>query len=63
MVTIYQRTCTGGIQVFPYTHEGQFKSHVQAYRYLNSLNRSYNASCTFVTQMSYEKAKRIYCDV
>ena len=63
MVTIYQRCSDGGIKVFPYTVENQFKSHAQAYRYLNNLNRSYNGSCTFVTQMDYYKALRIYGDV
>ncbi len=61
MVTIYQRA-TGGIQVFPCTHKGQFKSHAQAYRYLNKLNRPWNGSCTFVTQCDYYKALRLYGD-
>jgi len=60
MVTIYNRTSSGYLQVFPYTTTGQFKSHAAAYSYLNKRNRPYNASCVVVTQMSYDKANRIY---
>jgi len=60
MVTIYNRTSSGYLQVFPYTTTGQFKSHAAAYSYLNKLNRPYNGSCVVVTQMSYDKANRIY---
>ena len=60
MVTIYNRTSSGYLQVFPYTTTGQFKSHAAAYRYLNKLNRPYNGSCVVVTQMEYHKANRIY---
>ena len=63
MVTIYQRTCTGGLTVFPYTKEKQFKSHAQAHRYLNNLNRPYNGSCTIVTQCDYNKALKLYGDL
>ena len=60
MVTIYNRTSSGYLQVFPYTHEGQFKSHAAAHRYLGKLNRPYNGSSVVVTQMEYHKANRIY---
>ena len=58
MVTIYQRTCTGTLTLFPYTKTGQFKSHAQAHRYLSK--RRYNASYTIVTQCDYDKALRLY---
>ena len=62
MVTIYTRTSCGYLQLFPYTSEGQFKSHAAAHAYLRKLNRPYNGSCLVVTQMSYEKANRIYME-
>ena len=60
MVTIYNRTSSGYLQLFPYTTTGQFKSHAAAHAYLRKLNRSYNGSCLVVTQMDYDKANRIY---
>ena len=60
MVTIYQQTYTGGLSLFPCTKEKQFKSHAQAHRYLDKLNRPYNGSCTIVTQCDYYKALRLY---
>lgn len=60
MVTIYQRCHNGTLSVFPYTRERQFKSHAAAWRYLNNLNRPYNASCTIVTQCDYYAAMKRY---
>ena len=60
MVSIYNITSSGYLQLFPYTREGQFKSYYEAHSYLRKLNRPYNGSCLVVTQMSYEKANRIY---
>ena len=60
MITIYNKTSSGHLQLFPYTRTNQFKSHAAAYRYLGNLRRSYNAGCVVVTQMSYDKAQRIY---
>lgn len=60
MVSIYNRTYRGDLHLFPYTEQGQFKSHAAAYRYLDRLNRPYNANCIVVTQCSYDKALRLY---
>lgn len=62
MVTIYNRTSSGYLQLFPYTTTGQFKSHAAAWRYLDKLRRRVNMSAVVVTQMEYSKANRIYMD-
>ena len=60
MVTIYNRTSSGYLMVFPHTTTGQFKTHKAAWSWLDSRNRPYNASAVVVTQMEYHKANRIY---
>jgi hypothetical protein len=58
--SIYQKTCKGTLQLFPYTNTYQFKTYEDAEKYLDY--KSFNASCTFITNLSFNTAKKEYID-
>ena len=60
-VYIYEKTRSNSLQHMRYTESG-FDSYAKAYSYLRKLNRPYNATATFVSKLTINKAKSRYCE-